>query len=392
MQHDVFVDPELRARKIDLIRKARTILDRAKEDNDRQLTSQENIHYEELMSQVDEIQLELDSAYRARTTIPEAVRDSAPSGRTERGDGRFFGCELRALVEGSGSGSYVAPPEYGNQAWQLLAAESVGLASGFTVIPTDRDALKFPRLGADVTAGFYAEAGTITAADPTVTQITATPKKLAAITTVSNELIADSSPEIIRLLELSQTRALALAADLDFFEGSGSSNHLTGLKNVSGIGAVSMGTNGAALTNLDPFADAIGTLAQSNASATAIVMHPRTWQSALKLKEQTSGNNKPLLQESAGSGSQGVQRSIYGIKVYLCNQLSITETQGSSSVASSAYVYQADQVVVVRRKEIEVVVNPWRLFNSDQSEMRSIMRLDLVVPNPTAVVRIAGIL
>ena len=52
-----------------------------------------------------------------------------------------------------------------------------------------------------------------------------------------------------------------------------------------------------------------------------------------------------MLQESAGSGSAGVQRSVYGLPVFLTSQLSIAETQGTSIDCSSIYVYQANQIV-----------------------------------------------
>ena len=99
------------------------------------------------------------------------------------------------------------------------------------------------------------------------------------------------------------------------------------------------------------------------------------------------------MQDSAGSGSQGISRSIYGLPVLLSSQISVTETAGTStSVASSAYVYEASQVVAVLRQDARVEVDSSRLFNSDQSEVRAILRADLIVPNPKAVVRITGLL
>jgi hypothetical protein len=77
--------------------------------------------------------------------------------------------------------------------------------------------------------------------------------------------------------------------------------------------------------------------------------------------------------------------------VFISGQLSITETQGSSSDCSTSYVYTADQVVMVRRKDVEIELDRSRLFNTDQSEMRGKMRVDLIAPNPLAIVRIIGI-
>lgn len=305
--------------------------------------------------------------------------------------GEWFAAETRTLAEGSGSGQYIVPPDYLGQVWDRLAAASVAFRAGFRVIETDSDTLLIPRLTADVTANWTAEGATITASDPTIDELTAAPKKLAAITEVTNELIEDSNPDVLDLLMTNHLRSIALKFDLGVFEGSGTPPEIRGLKNVSGISEVSMGTNGAALANLDPFADAIGLLAAENAVATAIIMAPRTWTALSKLKEAPSGNNKPLL--VGEEVVDGIPRlSLYGVPVHLSSQLSVAEAQGTANNASSAYVVQADQVVIVRRREAHVEVDRSRLFHQDKAEVRTRARLDLVVPNPKAVVRVRGII
>jgi HK97 family phage major capsid protein len=304
---------------------------------------------------------------------------------------RWLADQFKALVEGSGSGSFVAPPEFANRAWDRLAAKSVMLRSGATVITTERKELHLPRVTADVPADWVAEAGTITAGDPTISEVVFTPRKLAALTQSSHELLVDSSPEAAGLIQANMARALALKFDLGAFEGTGTAPQIRGLKNQSGIQSVSMGANGATPTNLDPWADALGLLATANAEdgRLAIVMHPRTWQTLTKIKEIT-GSAKPILM-GPDAPTKAPERSIYGVPVYLTSQLSITETQGSSSDASSSYVYAADQVVVVRREEFRFEADNSRLFNSDQWELRAIARADIGLPNPTAVVRILGL-
>jgi HK97 family phage major capsid protein len=153
-----------------------------------------------------------------------------------------------------------------------------------------------------------------------------------------------------------------------------------------------MGTNGAALTNLDPVADAISTVLEAGGNPSAIVTHPRTWRSILKLKEQTSGNNKPLISVEQGGVGEAPRLSLYGLPVFLSKQLSITETQGTASNASSAYVYDASQLLVVMRNDVRVERDSSRLFNSDQSEVRGLMRADFVPAQAAAVVRILGII
>ena len=78
---------------------------------------------------------------------------------------------------------------------------------------------------------------------------------------------------------------------------------------------------------------------------------------------------------------------------FTTSQLSTNEVQGSSgSVCNSAYLFDATQVIWVRRQDPQIVLDRSRLFNSDQSELRATMRGDLIVPNPTSVVRLTGLL
>lgn len=185
-------------------------------------------------------------------------------------------------------------------------------------------------------------------------------------------------------------RALALRFDVAGFEGTGVAPQITGMKNMSGITNQSMGTNGAIPANLDFIADALSALEQANADARAIAMHPRTWGTLSKIKE-ASGSAKPVLQESAGSAGQGVARTLYGVPVFLSSQLALNETQGTSSDASSVYVYDPTQLHAVFRQDARVETDDKGLFDQDKTRVRAIMRADLVVANPTAVVRIAGV-
>jgi HK97 family phage major capsid protein len=107
---------------------------------------------------------------------------------------RWMGAELRALVEGSGSGSYVVPDRYKNSIVDRLRAKSIGLQSGFTVLETDGDTLHVPKVTGDIAAAWTSEGNAITPADPTFAEDIAVPRKLAGLTIVSNELIADSNP------------------------------------------------------------------------------------------------------------------------------------------------------------------------------------------------------
>jgi len=311
-----------------------------------------------------------DRAATTETPIETRVLDAIRSVR--RG-------ESRALT----TAAAISPGELSSYLFDKLRASSVALASGVRVIATERDSVTFPALTADVAPGWYAEAGAITAGDPTLASVVATPRKLAHLVQLSNEVIDDSDPSVLDVLNAHLVAVLGLKLDLGIFEGSGTAPEIRGLANVSGIGSVSMGTNGGQVTSLDPFADALAALEAANAKPGAIVLGPRTWATVRKLKDS---QGRPLV----GNGSADAPPTIFGLPVHV-TQLSVTETQGSASNCSSVYVYEPGQVVLVRRADVEVEVDRSRLFNSDQSEVRAKLRADLIVPNPTAVCRIVGI-
>jgi HK97 family phage major capsid protein len=355
---------------------AQAVLDTASQANRDTLLASEQRSYDTAIRERDAVlglQRAIEQRTEQRAFVPESQRQ--PSKKEKRGG--LFGLALRDLKESAAPGSVIAPDDWSANFFDKLSAESVAIKSGIRVVRTMRDVLHVPRIDSDPAANWTAEAAPITASDPAYTGLVATPRKLATLTVISNELIADSNPDVIALLEQQVTRALALKLDLGVFEGSGVAPEIRGLKNTPGIVTNPLG---AVPTNLDAFAAAITALESNNAKATAIVTSPEAWGGLLTLKEG-AGSNKGLLQDSAGSGGQAVPRSLYGVPVFVTSQLT----------AGDAYVYDGSQVVLVMRQDTTIAVDSSRLFNSDQSELRSILRADLVVANVLAVVHISGL-
>jgi HK97 family phage major capsid protein len=357
-------------------------------DEQRDLTAAELADHQAKATQLREIEDEIERRMAEELAELRAAGARTPSEVEHRG-GHALAAEIRALT--TASPASFSPSEYASYFFDRLSATSVALRSGIRVIRTSRDSLVVPTWTTDTTSAWTSEAGTISSTDAAASSVTATPRKLAALQPVSNESLADANPSLLDAVSAGLVRSVGLKFDLGVYEGSGSAPEIRGLKNVVGITLdSSLGAAGAVPTTLDPVATAIGSLLTANAGDPVIVMHPRTWGTLIKIKEGT-GSNKPVLQDSAGSGAQGVTRSIYGVPVYLSSQLSITETKGASTDCSSIYVYDPNEVIAVVREDVRVEIDSSRLFNTDQTELRAIMRADVVVPNPTAVVRIEGV-
>lgn len=294
-----------------------------------------------------------------------------------------------ALSEAVGNaGRNFAPPGFADFFFDKLSAQAVAVQIA-RVIRTDKRELNIPRLTTDAGAKWANEGDDLSTSDPATDTITAVPRKLAALVTVSNEVRDDSEPAVLEMLGESMARSIALSLDKGVFEGSGTAPEIRGLKNTTGIQSVSMGANGATPTNLDAFATALELLDTANAGERRfIAMHPRTWGTLARIKE-ASGSAKPVL---VSDPTGGITRSLYGVPVLLTSQLSITETQGTAVNASSAYVLDADQLVLVMRSDLQLEVDRSVSFRTDQSVVRAIARADFVVANASGVVRITGLL
>ncbi|MGW1076325.1 phage major capsid protein [Streptomyces sp. NPDC002537] len=131
------------------------------------------------------------------------------------------------------------------------------------------------------------------------------------------------------------------------------------------------------LKDLDPFVTAFGKLEAANAKATAIVMSPKAWTALMALRE-SSGSLKPLLSESAGSPTAGIQRSILGVPVWL----------SSFVPESDILTYEADQVFAVWRKDAGFQISDQFGFFKDGTAVRAIARAAIAVPNAAAVCKI----
>jgi len=305
---------------------------------------------------------------------------------------------VRTVVPTSGTGLALDPTSFASVPLDTLRAQSVGLASGIQqlYVADGAQSLTIAAFTADAAGAAVAAGASISATDSTATTVVARPRKYATRSTLAQEQIEDMTPAARQAYIDTLVRGIANTVDLAFYEGSGSGENITGMKNISGINSVSMGTNGAALTNLDPFVDAFAAIQSANATPAAIVMHPKTWQQLSKVRTLSSGSNQPLLSPNAQGASASLALSILGVPVFLSSQLSTTEAQGSASTCSSVYVYDTAQVYSVWRalpNSVDTVrVESIRSAANDTTDLLATTRVDLAVPNPTAITRIKGVL
>ena len=374
----------LRAKRTETRAAVDSILTRAA-DEARDLSSDESTEHQSRVAELRDLDDRIEELLSDQVRELRAATVRASSAIENRG-GELLATEIRALS--TGTPSSFSPSEYASYFIDKLSAQSIALKAGIRVVRTTRDSLVIPTWTTDTTSAWTAEGDAIVSTDAAASSITATVRKLAALQAVSNEAISDSNPSLLDAVSAGLVRSVGLSFDLGFFEGSGVAPEIRGLKNVVGITLdSSLGVDGSVPANLDTIAGAIGTLLSANSGDPVIAMHPRTWGTLLKLKDLAAGSNKPLLSDATASAP----RQIFGRPVYLSSQLSITETKGANADCSSIYVFDPASLVAVIREDVRVEVDRSRLFNSDQSELRAIMRADVVAAHAAGIVRIQGV-
>lgn len=343
---------------------------------------------------VDALKADHDKLERDRRAADEARNGSLRLGQRQNGydeapSSRLVlpsWSEYRALSEGTGSaGGYLVPTEQATVWWDLLRRQSVFLAAGPRMIEVHTDRLEVPKIGASVTAAMVAENAQISPSDPTFEQVVLTPKKLAALTLVSNESLEDSNPSLREVVQADHIGTMSSLLDSQFLAGSGSGANMTGLRNMASITVTPTATNGRAPTLAD-VADAISRLEADNATAKlAVFMHSRTWNTYRQLVDSQS--RYQLNPDPTGDA----RRQLFGVPVFISNALSITETRGSSTDCSWIGVADMDRIAVGRRKQIQVDYSADYKFDYDQTAIRSLSRWDIGLLDEEAVEIISGV-
>lgn len=198
--------------------------------------------------------------------------------------------ERRVLAEGSiGTGGALVPSFLSPQLIDKLRARTTVLRAGASTITlADGFPYSIARQTGDPTASWHAEnASDVSPSDPTFDRVVFSPTVLIGAVKGSRELFEDSA-NIQQAIENALAKALALELDRVALFGSGTPPEPLGVFGTEGVGDVILGTGtGAALTDYDPFLDALQVLADNNAAdPTAAIMSNRTAIALGKLKNQ----------------------------------------------------------------------------------------------------------
>lgn len=294
--------------------------------------------------------------------------------------------EIRALGESvGGAGGWFVSPQLSSYVIDLARNKSCVLLAGGWSLPMTTEEMTLVKVLTDPTAYWVAEHAKITESEGTFGPIKLKAMVVGCLVRVSRALLEDA-PNSGNVIESQIGFSLGTEIDRCALLGNGV-NEPKGLLNCAGINVYSMSANGAALTNYDPFSYGVQYVAEDNGLATAVIMAPRTAGNLDRLKEGTT--LAPLAPPP----------SFQALNKFSTNQIPITQTKGSSSVASSAFVGDYKNIVLGMRKQLTIDIaasgvgsGSVDVFSSVEALIRGYLRIDVAVLRENHFTWINGIL
>ena len=151
----------------------------------------------------------------------------------------------------SGSNYIIGTDNLGGSFIDLLRNESVVMGLGATRLSGLVGNVTIPRMTAGNTAYWLADEQTqITESQPTLGQVSLTPKNVAALTEISNQLLRQSDPSVEQMIMGSIARDIGLAADIACLRGTGLNGQPQGIVGTNGVGSFDTDAT-------DPFGDVV---------------------------------------------------------------------------------------------------------------------------------------
>lgn len=296
------------------------------------------------------------------TTLPFAQRASYAAGAAATG-GTLVATNLLA-------GAFI----------EVLRNKARVLQLGATVLSGLVGNVDIPRQTGASSTYWVGEAGGLTESEATFDKVSLSYKTIGTYSAVTRQMLMQGTPDIEMIARADLIKQLALGIDAAALYGLGSSNQPKGIANVSGIGSVVGGTNGAAITidHLIALETAL-TAANVDEENLAYIANAKTV-GALKALKSTTGQylwtNSPLGQRSGTPGE------INGYAVARSNQARATLTKGSASgICSEVYFGNWAELLIGEWGVLEIVPNPYdsTLFPQGGVLLRAMQSLDIGV-------------
>ncbi|XAS63107.1 phage major capsid protein [Micrococcaceae bacterium Sec5.8] len=257
----------------------------------------------------------------------------------------------------------ILPTEYAELITKPVTAQALAFNPALaTVVNTGSKELQVPILNSDAGAAWVAEGAEITPDDPSIGELTITPRKVAGLTIISSELAKDSSPAAQELVGQGLARSIINQINAAFL-GDLAAPAPKGLESLQNVTELT-----GSLANLDVFAESIAAAEDEDAQISGFIAHPSDALLLAKLKEAT-GSNKTLMEDA---------RTILGRPLIV----------SPKAIPGTVYGVAAPRIITVLREDVEIAVSADSHFTSDRVAIRATLRVGFGFPDEASITRI----
>jgi HK97 family phage major capsid protein len=203
------------------------------------------------------------------------------------------------------------------------------------------------------------------------------PKTLGALSSLTRLMMMQSSLDIEMLVRDDLAQVIALEIDRAIIDGSGVGDEPRGILNTPGIGSEAMGTDGAALTNIDPLIDLETDVAVANADFGNLyyLTNPKVVGRLKKLKSTT---NEYLWNGYEAPVAAGVPGEINGYPVGRTNQVPSNKAKGNGTNLSSIIFGNFSDVYVCNWGVLDILPNLYGVgYTAGNIEIRALQTMDI---------------
>lgn len=306
---------------------------------------------------------------------------------------------IKGMSEGTDAdGGFLVPDEFSTEVIRI--ASDFGLVRKFARrIPMRTDTLNLNREDSAVTVYWPGEATAGTSSQPGIGRAKLKANTMVGLTPISNELLDDSSVDVVDYLMEIFAEAMAGEEDNQAFTGVGAP--FTGILTDSNVTTVTMATgkDTFAEADADDLRDLISQINTTVLGNCAFIMHRSVWGSVQKIKENSqhiASLFHPIVMGAGigqpGSASAGVGTGlvpagyIWGYPVYLSDKMPSTTAVSTKFMifGNLRYLALGDRQEMRLSVGAEATIGGVSMFETNQSAVRFTERIGLVIAKPTA--------
>ena len=232
--------------------------------------------------------------------------------------------------------------------------------------------IAIPKMTGTASVAYYAEGAAVTESTPTFSQVTLSANTLGALVEFSRKMMTQGLPNIEALVRRDLARVIGIKLDEVILNGSGSGAEPTGILGTSGIGAVSLGANGAAPTFID-LVDLIKAVAIDDADENGVfIINPQT-EAFLRRTPKVSSTDSVMILE----GDRMANRP-----VVVASTVPSNLTKGTGTDLSAIIYGNLSDVVYATFGGLEITVDPYTKLDTGVIRVGAYLENDIAVRHP----------